>query len=151
MPERSISLRHADTRDLDRIEALLEQNGLPSEDVRTTPGTFFVASQEDETDAEVVGIGGVEVHGSAGLLRSLVVAEPHRGTGYGRALCGELERYAESAGVSTLYLLTTTATGFFRDCGYDTIDREDAPATIRDTTEFSDLCPGSADCMKKHL
>ena len=143
----SLSLQRADTDDLDRIEALLEANGLPSDDVRTAPGTFFVVSD----GPELVGIGGIELHGAHGLLRSVVVTEPNRGAGYGRVLCDELESYAESAGVSTLYLLTTTATEFFRECGYEIVDREDAPPSIRGTTEFADLCPSSADCMKKDL
>lgn len=147
MTDGSISLRRAETRDLDRVEALLEQHGLPSEDVRTAPGSFFVATEE----TELIGVGGVEVHGSNGLLRSIVVREPHRGSGYGRVLCGELERYAESEGVAALYLLTTTATTFFEACGYREIPREDAPSSIRGTTEFADLCPSSATCLKKEL
>lgn len=149
MTDGSLSLRRADSRDLDRVEALLEEQGLPSEDVRTAPGSFFVAS--DGSSTEIVGIGGVEIHGSNGLLRSVVVTEPNRGKGYGRALCDALEKCAESEGVTTLYLLTTTATEFFEERGYREIPREDAPPSIRGTTEFADLCPSSANCLKKEV
>lgn len=143
----SLTLREADADDLDRVETLLEANDLPSRDVRTSPGRFFVA----RSDAERVGVGGLEVRGSDGLLRSVVIAEPSRGRGHGTALCEALENEARENGVATLYLLTTTAAGFFRGCGYEPVDRETVPAGVRRTTEFSDLCPASATCMRKHL
>ncbi|NEU57040.1 arsenic resistance N-acetyltransferase ArsN2 [Halorussus sp. MSC15.2] len=143
----TISIRKAETAELDRIEALLEASGLPSEDVREKPSCFFVGHD----DAELVGIGGVEPHGSNGLLRSVVVAEPHRGQGYGTALCDALEGRARANEIETLYLLTTTAATFFRGRGYEVTDRETVPESIRGTTEFADLCPDSATCMRKDL
>ncbi|WP_228434553.1 hypothetical protein [Natrarchaeobaculum aegyptiacum] len=53
------------------------------------------------------------------------------------------------ATVDALYLLTTTAVDFFAARGYDEIDRADAPDAIRNTTEFADLCPSSATCMRR--
>lgn len=143
----SLTLQPVDGPAFDRIEAVLAANDLPTADVRTAPGTFFVGVDGDE----LVGIGGVEVHDSDGLLRSVVVTEPHRGTGYGTVLCDALEGHARSVGVTTLYLLTTTAVGFFRRCGYREIDRRDAPPGIRRTAEFESLCDESATCMRKHL
>ena len=142
-----ITLRTADGDDLDRVEALLETNDFPSRDVRAKPECFFVA----ETETGVVGVGGVEVRGSDGLLRSVVVREASRGEGYGQVLCAALEDRARAAGVETLYLLTTTAATFFRRNGYEAIPREEAPPAIRETTQFADRCPDSAVCMKKPL
>lgn len=147
MTDVSLTLRSADAERLDCVESLLEANGLPSEDVRAKPECFFVAS----ADSQRVGVGGVEDYGSEGLLRSVVVAEPNRGRGYGTALCDALEDRARADGIETLYLLTTTASGFFRRRGYDAVPRESAPASIRRTTQFADLCPRSADCMRKDL
>ncbi len=147
MTDASITVRQADTEDLDRIEAVLRANDLPYQDVRTKPECFFVA----DADTERIGIGGVETHGSDGLLRSVVITEANRGGGYGSALCDALEARARQNGVETLYLLTTTASEFFRRCGYEAIDREAAPSSIQATTEFSDLCPASAVCMRKEL
>jgi amino-acid N-acetyltransferase len=53
--------------------------------------------------------------------------------------------------VETLYLLTTTAAPFFERYGYGAVAREEVPRPIRDTTEFTDLCPASATCMVKGL
>jgi amino-acid N-acetyltransferase len=140
-------VRPAEPSEFDRIEALLRANDLPTRDLQASPGTFFVA----EAGEQVVGAGGVEQYGTNGLLRSVVVAKSRRGRGYGRALTGRLERHARAEGVETLYLLTTTAAAFFRAQGFETTERADAPAQIQETTEFSELCPSAATCLRKSL
>ena len=147
MTDSSITLREASGDDLNRVESLLAANGLPSEDVRAKPGSFFVALSGED----VVGAGGVEVHGTDGLLRSLVIVEHARGRGYGKTVCERLEEYARERGVERLYLLTTTAAAFFRARGYEEVPRDEAPPAIRGTTEFTDLCPDSATCLTKRL
>lgn len=147
MTDPSITVRKADTKDIDRIEALLDAHDLPYQDVRTKPECFFIVS----SDEEFIGIGGVETYGSNGLLRSVVIEESSRGRGYGTTVRETLEEYARTAGVETLYLLTTTASTFFRRSGYEEVDRTNVPRTIRWTTEFADFCPTSATCMRKEL
>lgn len=147
MTDSAISLRRADPADLDRAESLLAANDLPHRDVRTDGVRLFVA----ESGSEFVGVGGLEPRGSNALLRSVVVAEPHRGKGYGAELCAALEERARTDGIDALYLLTTTAASFFRREGYETIDRESAPLLIRRTAQFETLCPDSAVCMTKPL
>lgn len=147
MTDSSITVRRADGEDIARVEALLEANDLPYRDVRTKPECFFVAS----SDAEVIGVGGVEIYGSNGLLRSIVIEESSRGRGYGTAVRETLEEHARTNGVTTLYLLTTTASAFFRRSEYERVDRENVPSSIQRTTEFTDLCPTSATCLKKEL
>ena len=142
-----IRLERATGDDLGRVEALLEENDLPSDDVRDGPASFFLARR----DGAVVGVGGLERYGPDGFLRSVVVPEPHRGEGYGAALCDALAARAREGGVTTLYLLTTTAAAFFGARGYETIPREAAPNRIRSTSEFADLCPSSARCMRRDL
>jgi len=137
----------ADAAALDRIEALLAANDLPSADVRSKTECFSVA----RVDGDVVAAGGLEVHGTAGLLRSLVVPEAERGNGYGAAMCDALAARAREEGVETLYLLTTTAAAFFEGRGYERVARETAPPAVRATTEFADLCPASAICMRREL
>jgi len=142
-----IRLERATGDELDRVEALLDENNLPSDDVRDGPARFFLARR----DGAVVGVGGLERYGPDGLLRSVVVPEPHRGEGYGAALCDALAAWAREEGATTLYLLTTTAPAFFSARGYETIPREAAPDPIRSTSEFADLCPSSATCMRRDL
>lgn len=143
----SLTLESAAGDDLQYVESLLARNDLPTGDVRAKADCLYVAT----AGSRRVGVGGVETYGSAGLLRSVVVARAARGEGYGTALCDRLEAHAAEGGVETLYLLTTTAAEFFAERGYETIDRADAPPAIRDTTEFDDLCPSSATCMRKRL
>lgn len=143
----TLTLRRTDDTALSYVESLLEENGLPSADVRTNPGRFYVGYDGGDR----VGIGGVEIYGTDGLLRSVVVERSERGNGFGAAMCEALEAKARADGVETLYLLTTTALEFFATRGYAEIERSDAPATIRQTTEFEDLCPATAACMKKFL
>ncbi|QZP36357.1 arsenic resistance N-acetyltransferase ArsN2 [Halobaculum magnesiiphilum] len=145
----TVLLTEADAADLDRVEALLAANDLPTSDVRTGPGRFYLA-RDGDGDA-VVGAGGVERYGSDGLLRSVVVERSSRGDGYGTALCAALEDRARRESIETLYLLTTTAAGFFERLGYEPLSREHVPASVRSTTEFADLCPSSATCMRKRV
>jgi amino-acid N-acetyltransferase len=143
----SLSLRRADGEAMAYVETLLERNGLPSSALRATPGRFYVGYHGDSR----VGIGGIERYGTDGLLRSVVIARAARGNGFGRALCEALERRAHADGVETLYLLTTTAADFFEALDYEAIERAAAPETIRQTTEFADICPSTATCMRKRL
>lgn len=136
-----------DAADIDRAAAILDENDLPSRDVRTGPVEFVGAV----AGGELVGVGGLERYDTVGLVRSLAVEESARGQGLGTRLCEELEARAREAGVETLYLLTTTAAEFFDARGYTEVDRSAAPPSIQETTEFQDLCPSTAVCMRKDL
>jgi amino-acid N-acetyltransferase len=81
-----------------------------------------------------------------------VAVDPtERGRGVGTALCDALEARAAAAGVERLFLLTTTAPGFFADRGYAVVDRADVPETIGTTAQFADLCPDAATVMSTSL
>jgi amino-acid N-acetyltransferase len=107
---------------------------------------FFTGS-----DGSPTGLVGLELYATDALLRSLVVGENMRGKGLGSSLVDQAERYAASHGIRSLYLLTTTAEPFFRRLGYERIDRSHAPRSIKETPEFSSLCPASSAFMKKAL
>lgn len=147
MDEAAVTLRQADPDHLGYVERLLARNGLPTDDIDAHADCFFVAVQ----DGERVGVAGVESYPPNGLLRSVVVEESHRGRGLGGTLCDQVEARAWERGVRTLYLLTTTATDFFRSRGYERFDRSDAPAAIRETRQFAALCPSTATCLRKSL
>ena len=61
------------------------------------------------------------------------------------------EAYARSREVKALYLLTTTAEGFYTKQGYQTMDRNAVPVVVRETTEFRSICSSTAKCMLKRL
>jgi len=98
-----------------------------------------------------VGLIGLEVFGTTGLLRSLVVAKNARASGLGSKLVGALEAAAETAGIGELWLLTVDAGRFFERLGYRSVDRSRVPEAIRGSREFSELCPAAASVMRKRL
>jgi amino-acid N-acetyltransferase len=130
------------------LATLLQAADLSTEDI--TPETlehFLVA----HLDKALVGCVGLEVLEESGLLRSVAVDEAHRGTGLGKELVAAMEEHARDAGVRNLYLLTTTAEGFFASLGYSKVPREQAPSGIAGTEQFSSLCPSSSSFMAKTL
>jgi amino-acid N-acetyltransferase len=143
----TLQLRRADEEALGYIESLLDASELPTADVRSSVGRFYVAHDGDNR----VGAGGLEIYGTDGLLRSVVVEQSVRGEGVGGTLLEALEAKARAAGVETLYLLTTTAAEFFVARGYEETERSAPPAEIRGASEFEDLCPTAATCLRKAL
>jgi amino-acid N-acetyltransferase len=130
------------------VKRLLAASGLPASDLVPAHLEHFFGCGAAQSPTGVVGL---ELHGNAALLRSLAVAQDRRGAGCGKALVAEAERYARLQGVSELYLLTTTAERFFERLGYRRTMRDNAPAAIRGTQEFSTLCPSTAAFMVKLL
>jgi len=61
------------------------------------------------------------------------------------------EDFARQRGYRAIYLLTTDASEFFAARGYQRVDREQAPASVRATSQFSALCPASSILMFKPL
>jgi amino-acid N-acetyltransferase len=141
-------LKLATVHDLPAIVALLEEAGLPYQDLTESHVADFLVAAGGHA---VLGIVGLERYGGNALLRSLAVHPESRSTGLGTQLANAMEEHARHAGVGTLYLLTTTAADFFRRRGYEVIDRAAAPSTLLQTTEFSSLCPSQAICMRRHL
>jgi amino-acid N-acetyltransferase len=99
----------------------------------------------------LLGCVGLELYGEAALLRSLAVAERSRGVGLGAALADAALEDARRRGVRSLYLLTTTAEGFFARRGFERIARDEVPEAVRGSAEFGALCPASAACMARHI
>ena len=130
------------------VKKLLSAANLDSSDL--TPEHlrhFFGVGAE----VKLEGVAGLELFDSVGLLRSLAVDSSRRGSGLGSKLVAHVENYARSHGVKSLYLLTVTAEDYFLHRGYRRISREDAPAAIMATKEFSELCPMSSAFMAKQL
>lgn len=128
--------------------ALLQSHGLPVADITDEhlKHFFFIGS-----DGSPTGLVGIELHGTAALLRSLVVAAGDRTQGVGAALVQHAEDYAVSREISALYLLTTTAESFFERRGYCRVDRTQSPPAIQATPEFAEICPANSAFMIKRL
>lgn len=142
-----LKLRSANAQDLSSIENLLKEDRLPYQDISEKLADLFIGC----VNSEAIGIGGLEVYQNSGLLRSLVVERSYRGRGYGKTFTAHLLRYAKSVNVERVYLLTTTATTFFTQLGFEKIDRSLAPSVIQNTSQFTSLCPASAICLLKEV
>jgi len=130
------------------VKRLLKASQLNSSDL--TPEHlrhFFGLGTKEEPE----GIVGMEVFNTVALLRSLAVASSRRGAGLGSKLLAHAEDYARNLGIKSIYLLTNTAELFFKHRGYQSAARDDAPSAIRETKEFSEICPVSSVFMVKHL
>jgi amino-acid N-acetyltransferase len=142
------ALRQALPGDWDAVQALLLAADLPIDDLGPERLSGFLIAQDE---IATVGLIGLEILGTVGLLRSLVVARNARNTGLGGKLVGALEAAAVAAGIAELWLLTIDAERFFQRHEFEIIDRTAAPDEIRQTDEFSALCPDSAYLMRKSL
>jgi N-acetylglutamate synthase-like GNAT family acetyltransferase len=130
------------------LAAALAKAKLPTADVEAPGRLFWRFATTEEVP---VGFGGLEPYGDDALLRSLVTLPPVRGRGVGTAIVAALEFEARLHGCRNLWVITTTAADFFERLGYARCERAVVPPTIRETTEFAELCPTSADVLMKKL
>ncbi len=125
---------------------LLQQHKLPVADIDEEKILYLLKDAE-----RIIGTVGVEIFEDCALLRSVSVVKEEQGKGYGKYINKEIEKYVKDAGINCLYLLTTTAKFFFNKQGYCVISRDEVPASVQQTAEFSSLCPASAVVMKKKI
>jgi len=137
-------MRSATEKDCAQIARLLQTNGLPIDDIAGPNVEFLVL----ESAATVVACGALERLGGCCLLRSLAVGEKHRGAGHAAQLCEALIGNAGSRHYGDIYLLTNDAAGYFVRHGFENFDRRQAPHAIRQSRQFSQLCPESAVLMR---
>lgn len=125
---------------LNSITKLLKDNNLPYEDLISSQ-VEFITVYKDET---LVGCIGVEKYGKNGLLRSLAVDDAYKGCGIGKKLIDDMLSKSKLDGIKQLHLLTTTADKYFKKYGFKNAERSDAPQSILQSKEFSDICPASS-------
>jgi amino-acid N-acetyltransferase len=142
------AIRQARPDDLPAVQLLLRNCELPFEDLTERHLAHFMVLGQNKP---LVGCVGIEAVGNDGLLRSLAIDPLRRGGGFGRQLLNVMEMQAQDLGISTLYLLTTTAAAFFEGQGYQRIDRISAPLALQAATQFSNLCPPASSCLFKSL
>ncbi len=133
--------------DLNAIKCLLEYYGLPANDIKNHIGNFIVAKEFNE----LIGVCGWEVCEEVALLRSFAVKTSHKGLGIAEKIFKLVEKQAISSGVIGFYLLTGTATNYFKRFDFYERSREDAPESIRNTKQFSGLCSNTAIMMYKNM
>lgn len=140
-----VSLRTATEADLPAVLGLLEAAHLPQAGVAEHIQNFVVALE----DEKLVGCAGLEIHGEAGLLRSVAVDQQYRSQGIGAKLTAEVLERAEGRGVSSVSLLTTTAQDYFPRLGFIRVKRCELPSVLAQSEELKGACPDTAITLLK--
>ena len=146
-PNSTITLRPANLEDVDVIVGLLRDAQLPTDGVDTYLEDFFVA----ESEGRLIGCAGLEIHGAAGLVRSIAVSPEFRGQKIAERLYGELVKQGRDKGLRELALLTTTAAPYFARFGFKTVSRDEIDPDLLESDQFKSICPSTATCMRVAL
>ena len=139
-----IEIRRGGPDDLPEVRALLERSQLPLAGV-TEEVVMLIAREQS---GRLVGSAALEEFGGGALLRSVAVDHDLRGIGLGTRLTRAALDLAASRGHARVFLLTTTAGGFFPKCGFTPIERDAVPDDVRSSVEFVSACPSSALVMR---
>jgi N-acetylglutamate synthase-like GNAT family acetyltransferase len=147
MSNNPITVRPATLSDWQGIAALLQSHALPLEGAQEHLDHFFIAACEDS----VIGSAGMEVYAKDALLRSVAVTPDQQGDGVGQMLVLHVIDEAKRRNIAALYLLTTTAAGYFARLGFQRLSTQQAPSTLKQSVEFQGVCPSSAILMRLTL
>ena len=142
-----IHISDATPADRDAVMALLTAQGLPLDGLADHFDTAVVARQ----GSRIVGSAALEMYEEGALLRSVAVDPSVRSIGLGRRLTDAALDRARARHAPAVYLLTTTADGFFPRFGFTRITRDDVPESVKRSVEFRSACPASAIVMRKTL
>jgi amino-acid N-acetyltransferase len=143
-----LSAQKLSPKELKDVRTLLLSEGLPVETILNAPIVFY--QLVTETGARI-GWGGIEVHGSHGVLRAVLIKSALRKTGAGRTLVKAIIDDAKNSGIKKLWLLTTNAEVFFAKMGFNHAIRDDAPKDIKDCEEFTWPHHDTAHCMNMRI
>jgi len=147
MISRTPGLSKVTVNDLPAILALLRSCELLESGVAEAIDEFLVA----RADATLLGCAGLEAYGDLGLLRSVAVEARARKSGLGRELVEGVVASARARRIRELFLLTTTASGFFEQLGFVVVARNAVPTAIAESWEFRVGCPQTALPMRLAL
>lgn len=132
-----------DIAGFEAFRSLLRASSLPADDLNYKRD-LLVGYYEGDS---LVGTGALEIHGNYALLRSLSVKLGIRGKAVGTTITEYLLTEARKKKLKAVYLLTETARGFFLKKGFTEVLRDDVPAEVKASSEFSHVCPVTAVVM----
>ena len=142
-----VLLRPALAADWPAVETLLRAHSLPTDGAREHLSSYQLAV----LGGDVVGCAGLEVYDDVALLRSVAVAPGQHRQGIGQRLVERVLLLAAQRRVRRLFLLTTTAPGYFAKLGFRPEPLAQAPAALKASAELQGACPASADFMSLTL
>lgn len=142
-----IQIESAQSDDRASITTLLQQAQLLTDDLPADLHDFVIAKEASTP----IGVAGLERYDRVGLLRSVAVSAHYQGQQIATQLISRLLDRAQASAVTEVYLITTTADQYFLRHGFRPVHRQDVPAAIQQTQQFSSLCPLSAIVMKRSV
>ena len=138
-----VEICRAKNSDLPEILTLLETCQLPKGGLAAHLSTTLVARRGNE----IVGCSALELYQQLALLRSVAVKSSFRKRGLGLKLTRAALDLARESRITNVYLLTETASAFFSRLGFIQARRSDVPEVVKQSIEFTTLCPESARVM----
>jgi N-acetylglutamate synthase-like GNAT family acetyltransferase len=142
-----MKIRSAEPEDIETVRGLLLDAELPTGGLEDQFGASYAVAED--ADGGVVGTAGVERYGRFGLLRSVAVARGARNRGVAALLVRDRMAWAGTEGLDSVYLLTTTAAEYFGRLGFEPVERDELPLEIRESPEFSGICPETSVAMRR--
>ena len=139
----NVTIEPAKNEDLPEILALLERSGLPLTGYADHLATALVGREGQR----IVASAAMELYGPAGLLRSVAVDESWRGRGLGKRIALAAMALSRKHGTGAIYLLTETAPTFFASLGFEAVERNAVPTTVKASLEFTIARPDTAQAM----
>lgn len=132
-----------DAETFEAFRTLLKSAGLPWQDLNYKDHLLLGFYDGDS----MIGTGALEIYGDYALLRSLSVNDAVRGMSIGSKITDELVMQAKQKRIKSIYLLTESARLFFKRKGFRDMPRENVPAEVKSSSEFSHVCGDNAVCM----
>jgi len=142
-----VTISDAKEDELPVIFGLLDECQLPREGLAAHLPTTLVARY----GKEIIGCSALEIYEEYALLRSVAVKPSFRGQGLATRLTNAALDLARRRLVTTVYLLTETASAFFSKLGFATIPRSEVPQKVQESVEFTSCCPETATAMTMSL
>lgn len=149
----NIQIREAQPMNLPAVLQLLETVDLPTEGVKEHFISFLVgldSTTDSPADVPVIACVGLELYVPSALLRSLAIHPSYQGKGLGKKMVEVASTWAKKHDVRQLFLLTDSAVDFFHKLGFTYINRDQVPKDVRQSIEFTKLCP-TAPCLTKRI
>jgi amino-acid N-acetyltransferase len=143
----TFTIQEVTAAQLPAVITLLQKNKLPVQDIAAGQQHFWVAT----ANGIIAGAIGAEQYGQYALLRSMATDVAHRNNGIAAQLVQQVFNFAQQQNFKAVYLLTETAEQYFAKKGFEKVNRDDTPESIKQSTEFAGVCPVSAVVMKKDI
>lgn len=131
-----------------RLLQLLAKAKLPNSDLAGNSKRYIGIC---DIHGKLLAAGGLEIAGVNVLLRSVAVNPDARGRKLGQTMVRKLLELAWNDGVREVYLLTNTAMDFFAILGFKKISRDQVPAPLAATSQFSGAACAAAQAMRARL